>query len=128
MNIVGSILMWALQIYSFIVLARVLMTWLPNLDYSNPIVRFLYQATEPVLKPIRDRLPPMQGMDFRTVTTPGQPHDMTPAHIRDILLGQQAFAMVLDEMHNAPEGLAQRLRQLLRGAYALSLVLESVED
>ncbi len=29
------------------------MSYLPNLDYSNPIVRFLYDVTEPVLQPIR---------------------------------------------------------------------------
>jgi YggT family protein len=67
MVLVVQILVWALQIYSFILLARVLMTWLPNLDYSNPIVRFLYQVTEPVLKPIRNALPPMQGMDFSPI-------------------------------------------------------------
>jgi YggT family protein len=59
-----DILVLLLKVYSFILLARVLMTWLPNLDYSNPIVRFLYQATEPVLKPIREVLPPMQGIDL----------------------------------------------------------------
>ena len=67
MVLVVQILVWALQIYSFILLARVLMTWLPNLDYSNPIVRFLYQITEPILKPIRDALPPMQGIDFSPI-------------------------------------------------------------
>ena len=56
-----------LQIYSFILLARVLMTWLPNLDYSNPIVRFLYESTEPVLKPVRDVLPSMRGIDFSPI-------------------------------------------------------------
>lgn len=65
--IIVQILLFALQIYSFIILARVLLTWLPNLDYENPIVRFLYQATEPVLKPIRDALPPMQGMDLSPI-------------------------------------------------------------
>lgn len=55
---------WALQIYQLILLARVLMTWIPNLDYSNPIARFLYQATEPVLAPIRRALPPMGGIDL----------------------------------------------------------------
>lgn len=65
MSIVGNVLLFALQIYSFVMLARVLMTWLgPNLDYTNPIVRFLFQATEPVLKPIREKLPPMQGIDL----------------------------------------------------------------
>ena len=64
MGSIVAIISWALQIYSFILLARVLMTWIPNLDYSNPIVRFLLQATEPVLRPIREALPSMSGMDF----------------------------------------------------------------
>lgn len=64
MGSIVAIISWALQIYSFILLARVLMTWIPNLDYSNPIVRFLLQATEPVLRPIREALPSMNGMDF----------------------------------------------------------------
>ena len=58
------VVFWALQIYQLILLARVLMTWIPNLDYSNPIARFLYQATEPVLAPIRRALPPMGGIDL----------------------------------------------------------------
>jgi YggT family protein len=43
-----------LQLYSFIVLARVLLSWFPNVDHDNPLVRFLYEATEPVLRPIRE--------------------------------------------------------------------------
>ncbi|MCY4073264.1 MAG: YggT family protein [Chloroflexi bacterium] len=58
------IIFWALQVYQLILLARVLMTWIPNLDYSNPIARFLYQATEPVLAPIRKALPQMGGIDL----------------------------------------------------------------
>ena len=56
-----------LNIYAFILLLRVLMTWIPNLDHSNPIVKFLYQVTEPVLQPIRNALPPMQGIDFSPI-------------------------------------------------------------
>lgn len=63
MNIVG-ILISLLSIYNFIILARVLMTWIPNLDYRNPIVNFLIQATEPILKPIRQALPATSGIDF----------------------------------------------------------------
>ncbi|MDE2856215.1 MAG: YggT family protein [Chloroflexota bacterium] len=58
------IIFWALQVYQLILLARVLMTWIPNLDYNNPIARFLYQATEPVLAPIRRALPQMGGIDL----------------------------------------------------------------
>lgn len=58
------IIFWALQVYQLILLARVLMTWIPNLNYNNPIARFLYQATEPVLAPIRRALPQMGGIDL----------------------------------------------------------------
>jgi len=48
-------LVWA---YFFIILARVLMSWVPMftqrpLDYSNPIVKILLNLTEPVLAPLR---------------------------------------------------------------------------
>ncbi|MCZ6545561.1 MAG: YggT family protein [Chloroflexi bacterium] len=48
-------LVWA---YFFIVLLRVLMSWVPMftqrpLDYSNPIVKILLNLTEPVLAPLR---------------------------------------------------------------------------
>jgi YggT family protein len=33
-------------------------------DPFNPIVRFLYRVTEPVLRPIRQRLPIMMGLDL----------------------------------------------------------------
>ncbi len=58
------ILYWVLHVYQLILLARVLMSWIPNLDQNNPIARFLYQATEPVLAPIRNLLPPLGGIDL----------------------------------------------------------------
>jgi YggT family protein len=50
--------------YSLIIIARAILSWFPNLDYSNPIVRFLHQITEPVLRPIRQAMPAMGGMDL----------------------------------------------------------------
>ncbi len=55
---------YALQIYMLMILARALLSWLPNMDPSNPIVRFLFQATEPVLKPIRDLMPAGMMIDL----------------------------------------------------------------
>ena len=54
MEIVGQIL----RIYSFIILGRVLMSWIPMftqrpLNYSNPLVKILMDVTEPVLSPLR---------------------------------------------------------------------------
>ncbi len=64
MSALFELLYLALNAYQLILLARVLMTWLPNLDPNNPIARFLYRATEPVLAPIRNALPPMGGIDL----------------------------------------------------------------
>lgn len=64
MSSVFLVLYWVLHIYQLILLARVLMSWIPNLDQNNPIARFLYRATEPVLAPIRSALPPMGGIDL----------------------------------------------------------------
>jgi YggT family protein len=59
---VVNLLLWA---YMWIIIIRALLSWV-NPDPYNPIVRFLYRVTEPVLSPIRDRLPPwkMGGLDL----------------------------------------------------------------
>lgn len=64
---IAYLIISALQFYSMILLVRVLMTWIPNLDYSNPIVRFLMEITEPVLQPIRNVLPQNTGIDFSPI-------------------------------------------------------------
>jgi len=43
------------------------MSWLPNVDYYNPMVRFIYNATEPVLAPFRRLLPTVGGIDFSPI-------------------------------------------------------------
>jgi YggT family protein len=52
-----------LTFYMWVVIIAALVSWV-NPDPYNPIVRFLYAATEPVLRPIRRRLPVMGGIDF----------------------------------------------------------------
>jgi YggT family protein len=58
------IIYYILVIFQFILLARVLLSYFPNFDRSNPIVRAIYQITEPVLAPIRRALPQTGMMDF----------------------------------------------------------------
>jgi len=58
------IIYYILVIFQFILLARVLLSWFPNIDRSNPLVQLLYQITEPVLQPIRNLLPQTGMMDF----------------------------------------------------------------
>lgn len=52
-----------LWLYMWIVIARAVISWV-NPDPYNPIVRFLVNATEPVLWRIRRALPTMGGIDF----------------------------------------------------------------
>jgi len=56
-----------LTIYMWLIIIRALISWI-NPDPYNPIVRFLYRATEPVLYQIR-RLIPLRGlgMDFSPI-------------------------------------------------------------
>lgn len=59
------LLEYVLWAYMWIIIIRSLLSWV-NPDPWNPIVRFLYQVTEPVLRPIRRRLP-ATGIDFSPV-------------------------------------------------------------
>jgi YggT family protein len=48
----------------WIIIGRAIISWV-NADPYNPIVRFLYEATEPLLSRIRSFLPlSMGGIDF----------------------------------------------------------------
>jgi YggT family protein len=61
---VANILHIVLSLYMWIVIARALLSWV-NPDPYNPIVRFLYNVTEPVLYAIRRRVPMFfGGIDF----------------------------------------------------------------
>ncbi|MBI4208469.1 MAG: YggT family protein [Deltaproteobacteria bacterium] len=52
---IATILNLLLSAYLFIIIGRALVSWFSP-DPYNPIVRFLYQTTEPVLGPIRRKL------------------------------------------------------------------------
>jgi YggT family protein len=53
-----------LTIYTWVIIAQAVLSWV-NPDPYNPIVRFLYRVTEPVLAPIRRLLPTRgMGIDF----------------------------------------------------------------
>ena len=53
--------------FMWIVIARALLSWVSP-DPYNPIVRFIHNVTEPVLYPIRKRLPLFAGgIDFSPI-------------------------------------------------------------
>lgn len=63
MDSIAFFIVMLVQIYSFIMLARVLMSWV-NIDPNSPLARTLYDLTEPLLRPVRNALPPTAGIDF----------------------------------------------------------------
>jgi YggT family protein len=58
------ILYYILVVFQFVLLARVLLSWFPNVDRSQQWVRLIYQITEPVLRPIRNALPQSGMVDW----------------------------------------------------------------
>ena len=56
-----------LTVLTVAILIRALLTWIPNLDPSNPLVRLLNQITDPLLQPARRLIPPMGGMDLSPI-------------------------------------------------------------
>jgi YggT family protein len=63
MNAVAYVIEVVLNIYMWIIIARALISWV-NPDPYNPIVSFLYRATEPVLCRIRRVIPDLGGLDL----------------------------------------------------------------
>jgi YggT family protein len=69
-NLLGAlatVIYYVLEIYMWIIIARAVISWV-NPDPYNPIVRFLYSITDPVLLAIRRRLPiSFGGIDFSPI-------------------------------------------------------------
>ena len=64
---IAKILDIALSLYMWIIIARAVISWV-NPDPYNPIVRFLNSVTEPILYPIRRRMPVhLGGIDFSPI-------------------------------------------------------------
>ncbi len=63
----AALIDYVLWAYMWVIIIRALLSWV-NPDPYNPVVRFLYQITEPVLRPIRRRLPTYQiGLDISPI-------------------------------------------------------------
>ncbi|MGW8187904.1 MAG: YggT family protein [Desulfobacterales bacterium] len=64
---VANVLHYVLFFYMWIIIARAVLSWVSP-DPYNPIVRFIYKVTEPVMYQVRSRLPvSFGGIDFAPV-------------------------------------------------------------
>ena len=57
----------AITVYTWILIARCLLSWLPNIDWYRQPARTLNALTEPLMAPFRRLIPPMGGMDFSVI-------------------------------------------------------------
>jgi len=55
-----NILIPLLNLYMLVIIVRVILSWIKP-DPFNPLVRFIYNITEPVLQPVRKAVPPVGG-------------------------------------------------------------------
>lgn len=62
----GFILYGLLSIYSLLILMRIIFGW-GMVSYSNRIMRFLVNATEPLLGPLRRMIPPLGPFDISPI-------------------------------------------------------------
>ena len=60
----ADLVYYVLNAYLIIIIARAVLSWVSP-DPYNPLVRFVHGVTEPVLRPIRERLPTIaMGLDL----------------------------------------------------------------
>ena len=69
-----------LKVYFFAFLIMVVISWIAPHSH-NPILSIIHSITEPVLRPIRNVIPPMGGLDFSVMIA------MLALYIISILLG-----------------------------------------
>ena len=59
-----QVLAQTLQIYSLVLIVRVLLSWFPNLDWSNPVLSSVSAITDPYLNAFRGLIPPLGVIDL----------------------------------------------------------------
>ena len=63
----GRLLVALIDIYSLVLLVRILFSWAPPEARDNEFYRFLHAITEPVMRPLRRIIPPVGGLDLSPI-------------------------------------------------------------
>ncbi len=65
-DLISGVVMF-LQIYWALLLVRILLSWFPNIDWSNPLFSTVSQLTDPYLNIFRSIIPPLGGLDLSAI-------------------------------------------------------------
>lgn len=74
MALIGNLLILLLEIYFWVIIASVIVSWLIAFEVINPrseqaknLLGLLDRATEPVFRPLRKFVPPIGGIDLTPI-------------------------------------------------------------
>jgi len=56
----------AFNVLTYLVIARILLSFIRHNPYQ-PVIRFIYEITEPIMAPFRRLIPPVGGIDFSPI-------------------------------------------------------------
>ncbi|MBA3711082.1 MAG: YggT family protein [Pyrinomonadaceae bacterium] len=62
-GMIGWVLYGLLDVYSLLIFIRIIFSW-GNISYTNRVMRFLVNATDPLLVPLRRMIPPLGMFDL----------------------------------------------------------------
>ena len=62
-----GVLAFAVNIYWVVLFVRVLLSWFPNVDLSNPILSGVVSISDPYLNMFRGVIPPLGGFDLSAI-------------------------------------------------------------
>ncbi|MEO1447390.1 MAG: YggT family protein, partial [Cyanobacteria bacterium J06635_11] len=55
------------SLYFVLLIVRILLSWFPNIDWSNPVFSTISQLTDPYLNLFRSIIPPIGGLDLSAI-------------------------------------------------------------
>ncbi len=74
MESIAKLLLFCLDVYFWIIIASVMMSWLTAFEVVNPknqqtinLMKLLAKLTDPVYKPLRKYIPPIGGIDITPI-------------------------------------------------------------
>ncbi len=82
-----QVLTKTIEIYSLILIIRVLLSWFPNIDWSNPIFSSISSITDPYLNTFRGIIPAIGGLDISPILA------FIVLNLMEQLLGRAAFSV-----------------------------------
>ena len=63
---ISKILYNLFEVINIILIIRIILSWIPHNRY-HPLIKIIYDVTEPILKPFRNMINPVQGVDVSPI-------------------------------------------------------------